>query len=58
MSTEELKIVVEKYGLVFDQDATAMLNAISKLPTSSIEELFNEIAITDVFRPKTESRLF
>ncbi len=58
MSNEELQIVLEKHGVKFDPAAAEILNAISRLPTSEIFELFNEIAIEDVFRKNTELRLF
>lgn len=58
MNTEQLITVVNQYGLTLDTSAAELLNAISRLPTSDIIKLFNEIAVIDTFHNETELELF
>lgn len=57
MDFETLRVIAKEYGIEITQTEMDVLLAIAQLPTSDIVELFNKIAIEDVFNPKTE-RLF
>jgi len=56
MNFETLQTIMAKYGIQITQmDVDVLLN-IAHLPTSDIDKLFNEIAVTDVF--STNPNLF
>lgn len=58
MSTEQIKLLLEKHNISFDLSTAELLNAIASLPTSEICDLFNDIAINNVFTSDVEKRLF
>ena len=66
MIIEQLQELLIKYGLPCDMRASIgtnmaiadLLTAIAELPTSTIFEFFNEIAINDVFHTKEQELLF
>lgn len=57
MSFETLREIAAKYNIKIVQTEMDLMLAIAHLPTSDIVNLFNDIAIEDLFNPKTE-RLF
>lgn len=57
MDFETLREIAAKYNIEIVQTEMDLLLAIAHLPTSDIVKLFNDIAVEDVFSPKTE-RLF
>jgi len=57
MSFETLREIAAKYDIEIVQTEMDLLLAIAHLPTSDIVNLFNDIAIEDIFNPKIE-RIF
>lgn len=55
MSWEEIQKIAAKYGLKIMQTEMDLLLQIARLPSSEIADLFNDIAIADVFSPKVET---
>lgn len=55
MSWEEIQKIAAKYGIKITQTEMDLLLQIARLPSSEIADLFNDIAIADVFSPKIET---
>lgn len=55
MSWEEMQKIAAKYGVEVARTEMDLLLQIARLPSSEIADLFNDIAIADVFSPKVTS---